>query len=115
MTTKDFGITACLSLAAATMSYLGLNVPEGYEALHLVSAVAMASGYVFGRDFQHSQQSYLIITCAVISAISVTAYYISINYVGAGIRLTILLSLLAFCSFWPASYILAIAHNKPAK
>lgn len=113
MTTWDFGIAAGLSAAGGAMSYTGLSVPDGYEALHLVSAVAMASGYVIGRDYHKFRSPRLVAVFSLISAASVTAYYISINYGAAGIGLTILLSVLAFLSFWPISYILAIAHNKP--
>ncbi|MCW3782134.1 hypothetical protein OM960_11075 [Defluviimonas sp. CAU 1641] len=94
------------------MSYAGLQVPDGFEALHVVSAVAMASGYVIGRDYQVVGRPRSIVLLALLSAGCVTGYYIASNHIPAGIGATILLSVLAFGSFWPFSYILAIARNR---
>ena len=112
MTVSDFGIAATLSAAGGAMSYAGLQVPDGFEALHVVSAVAMASGYIMGRDYQLFRNPRWIALLAPLSAFCVTGYYIASNHIPAGIGATILLSVLAFCSFWPFSFILAIARNR---
>ncbi len=112
MSGRDAITAAALSGAAATMSFLGLNVPIGFEALHFVSAIAMASGYIVGCDFETKKRSLLIISLTVLSVICVVSYYICINFSPPGWKTAILLTILVVGSFWPFSFMLAIAKNK---
>ena len=107
----DSYVGTALAAAGWAMSYANLQVPDGFGALHGISAVAMASGYVIGRDYPSCRSPWSIVFLGSLSACCATGYYIAINHIPAGIGATILLSVLAFLFFWPFAYILAIAHN----
>lgn len=98
------------------MSTVSMSVPTGYEALHLVSATAMAAGYAVGRQtasgkFPSETSRLPTLACAAISVCSVVLYYLALSYNDPGVFGTIELAVLAFFTFAPFTYILAITRT----
>lgn len=117
MTIMDFTIAGSLSAAGLVMSSLGLTVPNGFEALHFISATAMASGYVIGRELSDKKYSILkgpvaIFLLALASCVCCVSYYLCTNYLSPGIFATAMLSVLSFLIFFPFSFILSLAQSK---
>jgi hypothetical protein len=117
MTIMDFTIAGSLSAAGLVMSNLGLTVPAGFEALHFISATAMASGYVVGRELSNKTYSIIrtpviIFLLSIVSCLCCLLYYFSISYLSPGIMATIVLSTLSFFTFFPFSLLLSLARSK---
>jgi hypothetical protein len=113
---------ALLGLSAWGMSYLGLPVPSGLEALRLASAAAMAGGYSVGRDFMALVppswcRMAIIVFSMLVCSLSGIAYLVAIEKMSPGVSMAFVLAICIILIFFPIAFIIgsAVASENEGK
>lgn len=111
---KDFSIIGIVGAAGVVMSKIGLQVPRGFEILHLIGGVSMVAGYVVGlrsKAIFGAADSVVLLTATVVCIISAVLYYIMTSFADPGIGSVLMFSGLNFSIFFSAAFVMGVGQR----
>ena len=105
---KEYLLYAVLAVVSSLLTWL--VVPIGLEWLAVVASIAAIAGYAVGNSVPRQRRVRWIVSAAVIAALAVLVYELTIAYGSPGIVVSIVFAVCVLLVFLPLGMILRLSR-----